>query len=263
VVKNARDRVQRAEVLLQVLDAATLDNPQPVKEVFAIPDPKVKSSIFLQEDEKAETKKGAVVQKKETEAASKPTLFTTWQQRAAPFFKRNRIKLAAGTGAGVLALLLVFIYPLFYNNNPAIIPVNSTDIEQKNLPKSLPASIPDKSEPAAIPVIRNQEPRAKKESATMKKKTTNNKEEEHQPSIGGNEKSIVVITTSKNCSLRIASAENGTNEYIPSLKNGFIQLPLYPGTYQVTAVSLSDKNEVFTSNLVVHPKKSVSFTIRW
>lgn len=266
VVKNARDRVQRAEILLQVLDAATLANPQPIKEEFKIPDPKVKSSIFLQEDEKAETKKGAIVQKKETEAAGKPT-FTTWQQRLVPFIRRHRIKLA-GAGAGVLALLAaVFALPLFIQNNAATTPdTNKFDtavIEHKVLPTTLPAADTARVAPIHAPVPKKQEPKVNKEPAISKKKTTDNKEEERQPSIGANEKSIVVITTSKNCSLRIASAENGTNEYIPSLKNGFIQLPLYPGTYQITAVSLSDKNEVFTSNLVVHPKKSVSFTIRW
>lgn len=166
----------------------------------------------------------------------------------------------------MLALLAVFTLPLFIHSNVATIPntttVNNTVVEQKNSTTTPPADTV-RVEPIPPPVTKKQEPRVNKEPAITKKKTTNNKEEDRQPSIGANEKSIVVITTSKNCSLRIASAENGTNEYIPSLKNGFIQLPLYPGTYQITAVSLSDKNEVFTSNLVVHPKKSVSFTIRW
>jgi serine/threonine protein kinase len=273
VVKNARERVQKAETLLQVLDAATA-NTKTIANTAT--DNKPKGGLFFVEEKETtampfvdNSTTGSI--RETTEPYSRPSRFTIGLQRAAAWWQQHTYKIMIGTCAVLLAVILLLSVRYFtrHNNNNTVPPGPTPPVVKQpahnNAAAAQPPASPDTTSAAPAATTGKTEKPAPHDGERNKKKTTvnANKQEEQVITSNANEKCTVVITTAKRCSLKIESAENGTNEYLPSIQGSNTQLRLYPGKYKITAISQNDKSDSYTGYFIVRAGKSTSYAIPW
>ena len=281
VVKNARERVQKADALLQILETA-VDN-QTRQTAFnnnSGGDSKSKGGLFLEEEDvktvsTPKKKKPVASALVEPAVPAPPSAFATWLQQVPAFFKTHLMKVIIGTAVILLVTVLLLTIQYFSdrraNSSIPSIATDSASIRQPAQPATTtvsPPNLPDTTIASNAPVKE-----AEKEKTTVPKtvetkkipSTSNNRQEEpanaRQQPANANEKSIVVIATSRPCSLRIESPANGVNEFLPSIHDD-LQIPLLPGKYYVTAIDLQNKAES-TGSFIVRPGKKTRYSITW
>ena len=269
VVKNARERVQKAEALLQVLETAVAAQSRQIT-VNNNSGNENKGGLFLEE---VEVEKAATPKKKkattpvpvEEPVAGSPAVRAAWLQQIPVFFKAHSMKMIVGT-AVILFVSVLLLAIRYFNDRRAnsTVPATAKDTAIVRQPENTPPAQntttitpPDKGpvqEKTMVP-----EP-----ASTKKQRNTNNNREEkpgndRKETVHANERSMVEITTATPCSLRIESPANGYNEFLPSLRNG-IQIPLPPGKYYITATNLQTK-AAYSNSFTVKPGKRTSFSI--
>jgi serine/threonine protein kinase len=266
VVKNARERVQKAEALLQVLETAVAaQNRQTMVNNNSNSDNN-KGGLFLEE----------VAVEKTATPPSPPSVRAAWLQRIPVFFKTHSMKMIVGTAA-ILFVAVLLLAIRFFNDrrahsasavpatakdtNAVRQPANNTPAQSATTITSLPQS-PNNNAALTTP---DKEPVQEKKTTPEPKKhrNSNNREEEpehdRKETLRANEKSMVEITTGTRCSIRIESPANGYNEFLPSLRSS-IQIPMPPGKYYITAINLQTKAE-YRHSFTVKPGKRASFSI--
>ena len=277
VVKNARERVQKAEALLQILETAVANQArQTAFNNNSGGDSKSNGSLFLEESVvktvSSHKKKKLPV---EPAAPAAPSAFTTWLQQVPVFFKTHLMKLIIGTAIILLVTVLLLTIQYFNDRRTnSSIPSKTTDSVSIRQPAQRttitvsPPKLPDITKASTVPVKEAEKGKTTVPKTVETKKTpstSNNRQEEtenpKQKSASANEKSIVVIATSRPCSLRIESPANGVNEFLPSIHDD-LQIPLLPGKYYVTAIDLQNRAES-TSSFIVRPAKKTRFSIPW
>jgi cytoskeletal protein RodZ len=183
------------------------------------------------------------------------------------------MKLIVGTSVILLVTVLLLTIQYFNNRRAnSSIPVGAADsVSNKPADHITPTAAstsqsPDTTTTAPVKETPSKTTAAENVQPKKKNETKNNRQEkrdqEKQQTTSSNEKSIVTISTSRPCSLKIVSAANGYNEFVPSLQDN-VQIPLQPGKYIVTAVNLRNRSETCTGFLTVNQGRNIRFLIPW
>ena len=272
IMKNANERVKKAEELLVLLAAETSpqrmpyhtgENPEHVTSVL----PQKNQETY--EDEIKTTVNDT--EKKERNVILSETAELTPKKPAA---RLNYLKISVGIGI-LFILLIVFLY-IRSSRMEQIIKNPQTDKDTSHLVKVLPpvTDTVRKTEPVLPPaetakdttthtetpnpntvaVHKTDVPATKTDPAATKKKehTPAQKSQEPKteaaPVANGAQKCILELTTTKTCTIKLNSMDIGTLEPGKTMK-----VYLKQGAYLLQATSVSNTSSVYNGNLQIGP----------
>ncbi|HTI09972.1 MAG TPA: protein kinase [Puia sp.] len=253
IVKDAKDRAQKAEELIVLLHS-NYDDADPVLPVAgparvadAVTTPRAKEPVrnsFFIENEKEEKKSSAATS---SGATGKKV--------------NERKMLFIGLGAGFIIVIITLIFFAYRggNKNESVLaaPAKKADSAAtvSTTVTKAPATIPaaSKEPQGSLSAKTDSPPASQPVSAAPEKrprKTVSGSEEAAAPSSNsGSQKYVLLLTTTQSCTVKLNEEDYGKLEAGKTLK-----VFLVPGTYVLKATSLSNSASVYTGNLEVSEK---------
>jgi serine/threonine protein kinase len=265
IVKDAKDRAQKAEELIVLLHGNYEDASPPV---LAPPVPKTESVSEAKTTVKV--KKSFFIENEEDEgSAGKTGRSKTGKKNSPPAAERPQVPNNADRKKrtvfiGIVAsFIIVFLAITFYfmtrNNKEDLstIPVKKADTTTKlsNAPAKTPVQTPAATTdvPPSSPAKTESVPAEQPTSANAEKKPRKaaaNTDNENVPAAGNsNQKYVLILTSTQSCTVKINKEDYGKLEAGKTLK-----VYLVPGTYVLQATSLSNSASVYNGNLEVTEK---------
>ncbi len=277
IVKNAKDRAQKAEELIVLLHGNYEEAPPPALPLLPLSNkgsvaesgtvPKSKTSFFIESGEEGEVavKTGKSRSVKKNNVTDRPEVPINTKRKKRVVL----IGLAAGFIVAFLAITFYFFSRENKNENLSAPAVKKTDPTTNvsvapaktspQAPVQTPAqatadstaqpSSPEKTSPpsgeagfsARQPTTANAEKKPKRAAAN---------ENQEVPAAGNsNQKYVLLLTTTQSCTVKINQEDYGKLEAGKILK-----VFLVPGTYVIQATSLSNNTSVYNGNLEVTEK---------
>ncbi len=279
IMKNANERVKKAEELLVLLSADisparipydTGENPEHITSILPLKNKETYDDEIKTTVNDTERRERNVILSETAELTPKK-----------PVARLNYLKISVGIGI-LFILLIVFLYirssrmeqiiknTQTYNDTHHLVKVlpKVTDtvrekepvIPQAEIPKDTTAhsETPNPNKVAVhkteVPVTRTDVPATKADPAATKKKehTPVQKSQEPKteaaPVANGAQKCILELTTTKTCTIKLNSMDIGTLEPGKTMK-----VYLKQGAYLLQATSVSNTSSVYNGNLQIGP----------
>ena len=270
IVKDAKDRAQKAEELIVLLHGNYEDDPSPVLVIPPVPraesvpetksTAKAKKSFFIENEEDegtaVKTGKSRVEKKNSPPPAAERSQVTNDADRQ----KRT---VFIGIVAGFIVVFLAITFYFVTRNNKedlSTIPVKKADTATNvsAAPAKTPVQAPVQTPAASTDV--QPPPPAKTESVPaqptsnggekkQRKAAANTDNEEVPAASNSNQKYVLILTSTQSCTVKINKEDYGKLEAGKTLK-----VYLVPGTYVLQATSLSNSASVYSGNLEVTEK---------